>query len=105
MNVATNPANLAGVSEEEWKIRCDLAALYRLVAHFRMTDLIYTHISARVPGPEHHFLINHYGRMFHEMRASDLVKIDMDGNVSTRSYGRATCADVICPKGSASAHR
>ncbi len=81
MNVATNPANLAGVSEEEWKIRCDLAALYRLVAHFRMTDLIYTHISARVPGPEHHFLINHYGRMFHEMRASDLVKIDMDGNV------------------------
>ena len=59
----------------------DLAALYRVVAHFRMTDLIYTHISARVPGPEHHFLINQYGRMFHEMRASDLVKIDLDGNV------------------------
>ncbi len=81
MNVATNPASLAGVSETEWKVRCDLAALYRLVAHFRMTDLIYTHISARVPGPEHHFLINQYGRMFHEMRASDLVKIDMDGNL------------------------
>ena len=81
MNVATSPASLAGISEAEWKVRCDLAALYRLVAHFRMTDLIYTHISARVPGPEHHFLINQYGVMFHEMRASDLVKIDMDGNV------------------------
>ena len=81
MNVATHPAQLAGVSEAEWKVRCDLAALYRLVAHFRMTDLIYTHISARVPGPEHHFLINQYGIMFHEMRASDLVKIDCDGNV------------------------
>jgi len=65
----------------EWQIRCDLAALYRLVAHHRMTDLIYTHISARIPGPEHHFLINRYGVLFHEMRASDLVKIDLDGNV------------------------
>lgn len=81
MNVATSPAALAGVSPEEWKVRCDLAALYRLVAHFRMTDLIYTHISARIPGPEHHFLINQYGVQFHEMRASDLVKIDLDGNV------------------------
>lgn len=81
MNVATPPASLAGVSPQEWQVRCDLAALYRIVAHFRMTDLIYTHISARVPGPEHHFLINQYGRMFHEMRASDLVKIDLDGNV------------------------
>ena len=81
MNVATTPASLAGVSAEEWKVRCDLAALYRLVAHHRMTDLIYTHISARLPGPENHFLINQYGVMFHEMRASDLVKIDYDGNV------------------------
>jgi ribulose-5-phosphate 4-epimerase/fuculose-1-phosphate aldolase len=81
MNVLTPPAALSGVSEEEWKVRVDLAALYRVVAHFRMTDLIYTHISARVPGPEHHFLINQYGRMFHEMRASDLVKIDLHGNV------------------------
>ncbi|NPC58174.1 class II aldolase/adducin family protein [Caenimonas soli] len=72
------PADMAA---EDWKIRCDLAALYRLVAHYRMTDLIYTHISARVPGPEHHFLINQYGVMFHEMRASDLVKIDLDGNI------------------------
>ena len=80
MNVVARPV-MPGVSEEEWKIRCDLAALYRLVAHFKMTDLIYTHISARVPGPEHHFLINQYGVMFHEMRASDLVKIDLDGNI------------------------
>ncbi len=81
MNVAVQSTIPAGISPEEWKIRCDLAALYRLVAHFRMTDFIYTHISARIPGPEHHFLINQYGVMFHEMRASDLVKIDLDGNV------------------------
>ncbi|HJS84861.1 MAG TPA: class II aldolase/adducin family protein [Acetobacteraceae bacterium] len=81
MNVIASPAALAGISEQEWKIRCDLAALYRLVAHHRMTDLIYTHISARLPGPEHHFLINKYGVNFHQMRASDLVKIDLDGNV------------------------
>ena len=81
MNVATSPAALAGVSEEEWRIRCDLAALYRLVAHHRWTDFIYTHISARLPGPDHHFLINKYGVNFHEMRASDLVKIDLHGNV------------------------
>ena len=81
MNVAATPAALAGCTPEEWKIRCDLAALYRLVAHFRMTDLIYTHISARLPGPENHFLINQYGVMFHEMRASDLVRIDVDGNI------------------------
>lgn len=81
MNIATPPAALAGVSSEEWKLRCDLAALYRLVAYHRMTDFIYTHISARLPGPEHHFLINKYGVNFHQMRASDLVKIDLDGNV------------------------
>ncbi len=81
MNVAAMPAILAGVSDEEWRIRCDLAALYRLVAHHRWTDFVYTHISARLPGPEHHFLINQYGVLFHEMRASDLVKIDLHGNV------------------------
>ena len=72
---------LRGIDAEEWRIRCDLAALYRLVAHFRMTDLIYTHLSARLPGAEHHFLINRYGVLFHEMRATDLVKIDLHGNV------------------------
>lgn len=80
MNVTMRPAP-DGISAEEWQIRCDLAALYRLVAHHRMTDLIYTHISARLPGPEHHFLINQYGVQFHEMRASDLVRIDLDGNI------------------------
>ena len=79
MTVSTGP--MPGVTDAEWRIRVDLAALYRLVAHFKMTDLIYTHISARLPGPENHFLINRYGVMFHEMRASDLVRIDCDGNV------------------------
>jgi ribulose-5-phosphate 4-epimerase/fuculose-1-phosphate aldolase len=68
-------------SAEEWATRCELAALYRLIAHFRMTDLIDTHITARVPGPGHHFLINRYGVLFDEMRASDLVKIDGAGRV------------------------
>ncbi|WP_407704161.1 class II aldolase/adducin family protein [Xylophilus rhododendri] len=69
----------AQVPAEEWTIRCELAALYRLIAHFRWSDLIYTHISARLPGTRHQFLINDYRRMFHEMRASDLVKIDLEG--------------------------
>ena len=81
MTTIKPPASAQTCSVEEWKARCDLAALYRLVAHFRMTDLIDTHITARVPGPEHHFLINRYGVLFDEMRASDLVKIDRDGRV------------------------
>jgi ribulose-5-phosphate 4-epimerase/fuculose-1-phosphate aldolase len=68
-----------GYSQEEWKVRCDLAALYRVIGHFRWTDMIFTHISARVPGPDHHFLINRYGVLFDEMRASDLVRIDSEG--------------------------
>jgi ribulose-5-phosphate 4-epimerase/fuculose-1-phosphate aldolase len=81
MNIATSPASIAGVSEAEWQIRCDLAALYRLVAHHRWTDFVYTHLSARLPGPDHHFLINRYGVNFHQMRASDLVKVDLNGAV------------------------
>ena len=81
MNVHRSPTKPYACPEGEWQVRCDLAALYRLVAHFRMTDFIFTHISARVPGQEGHFLINSYGVHFHEMRASDLVKIDGDGNV------------------------
>ncbi|HEY4113809.1 MAG TPA: class II aldolase/adducin family protein, partial [Rhizomicrobium sp.] len=68
------------VSEEEWKQRVDLAALYRIVAMYGWDDLIFTHISARAPGPEHHFLINPYGMLFEEITASSLVKIDMEGN-------------------------
>ncbi len=90
MNIATMPASLAGVSDEEWRIRCDLAALYRLVAHYRWTDFVYTHISARLPGPEHHFLINKYGVLFHEMRASDLVKVDLHGNVVEQGDTQST---------------
>jgi ribulose-5-phosphate 4-epimerase/fuculose-1-phosphate aldolase len=67
------------VSKEEWQIRTDLAATYRLVAHHGWADMIFTHITARVPGPEHHFLINPYGMMFDEITASSLVKIDIDG--------------------------
>ena len=74
-----------GIDTAEWQIRCDLAALYRLVAHFRWTDLIYTHISARLPNDR--FLINQYGVQFHEMRASDLVKIDVDGNIVEERAG------------------
>ncbi len=80
MTVESRPIP-AGCDAAEWQIRCDLAALYRLVAHHRMTDLIYTHISARLPGPEHHFLLNQYGVQFHEMRATDLVRIDLNGRV------------------------
>ena len=68
------------VSEAEWQARVDLAAAYRLVALYGWDDLIFTHISARVPGPEHHFLLNAYGMMFDEVTASSLVKIDPSGN-------------------------
>ncbi|WP_419816629.1 class II aldolase/adducin family protein [Glacieibacterium sp.] len=67
------------VSAEEWAIRVDLAAAYRLVAYYGWDDLIFTHLSARVPGPEHHFLINPYNLMFDEITASSLVKIDVEG--------------------------
>lgn len=68
------------VSQEEWELRQNLAACYNLVAHFGWDDLIFTHISARVPGPETHFLINPYGMMFDEVSASSLVKVDLNGN-------------------------
>ena len=68
------------VSAEEWQIRVDLAAAYRMVAHFGWDDLIFTHLSARVPGPEHHFLLNPYNLMFEEVTASSLVKVDVNGN-------------------------
>ena len=61
------------VSDEEWAIRVDLAAAYRLVAHSGWDDLIFTHLAARVPGPEHHFLLNPYQLMFEEVTASSLV--------------------------------
>lgn len=76
------------VSEAEWRARVDLAALYRLVALHGWDDAIFTHISARVPGPEKHFLINPYGWFFDEINASSLVKIDLEGAVvqETKSF-------------------
>ena len=72
--------SLAGkVPEEEWKVRVDLAAAYRLVAYYGWDDLIFTHLSARLPGPEHHFLLNPYNLMFEEVTASSLVKVGLDG--------------------------
>jgi ribulose-5-phosphate 4-epimerase/fuculose-1-phosphate aldolase len=77
-----NVGSLKGkVSAEEWQARVDLAALYRLVALHGWDDAVYTHISARIPGPEHHFLINPYGLYFGEISASSLVKIDLDGAI------------------------
>ena len=74
------PAVKDRVSKEEWATRVDLAACYRAIAMYGWDDLVFTHISARVPGPEEHFLINAYGLLFEEMTASSLVKVDLDGN-------------------------
>jgi ribulose-5-phosphate 4-epimerase/fuculose-1-phosphate aldolase len=79
MTTATQPVR-EQVSEAEWQARVDLAALYRLTALYKWDDLVFTHISMRVPGPEHHFLINPYGFLFEEITASSLVKIDLQGN-------------------------
>ncbi|RBP08189.1 ribulose-5-phosphate 4-epimerase/fuculose-1-phosphate aldolase [Roseiarcus fermentans] len=67
------------VSAAEWAVRVDLAACYRIVAHYGWDDLVFTHISARLPGEDHHFLINPYGLMFEEVTASSLVKVDLAG--------------------------
>ncbi|VTU25334.1 class II aldolase/adducin family protein [Variovorax sp. RA8] len=80
MNTTTHSEIQKLVSAEEWQLRVDLAACYRLVALHGWSDLVFTHISARVPGPEHHFLINPYGLMFDEITASSLIKVDQDCN-------------------------
>jgi len=81
MNAQLGVQSLEGkVSAEEWAARVDLAACYRLVADFGWEDLVYTHITARVPGTQDHFLINPYGVFFDEITASSLVKIDQQGN-------------------------
>ncbi|NBS58130.1 MAG: class II aldolase/adducin family protein [Betaproteobacteria bacterium] len=84
------PSLRSKVSESEWQARIDLAACYRLIAHFDMNDLIYNHATARVPNEEGHFLINAYGYAYEEVTASSLVKIDFDGNIvhdSGTGYG------------------
>jgi ribulose-5-phosphate 4-epimerase/fuculose-1-phosphate aldolase len=86
MTTAQQPASVRQeVSEAEWQARVDLAAAYRLVAHYGWDDLIFTHLSARVPGAEHHFLINPYGMMFEEITASSLVKINLQGEIVSPS--------------------
>lgn len=80
--LATQPSRVSVrdlVTPQEWEQRVALAAAYRLVAHFHWDDLIFTHLSARVPGPDHHFLINPYGMTFDEITASSLVKVDLGG--------------------------
>jgi ribulose-5-phosphate 4-epimerase/fuculose-1-phosphate aldolase len=74
-------------SSEEQRLRVELAAAYRIIDHLGWTSLIYNHITARVPGPERHFLINPYGLMYGEITASSLVKIDIAGNVVEPGIG------------------
>ena len=75
-------ASLEGsVDTDEWEARVNLAAFYRLVAHYGMSDLIYNHILLRIPGPQVHFLVNPYGLMYEEITASSLHRIDLDGNI------------------------
>ena len=78
---STHPLRPAEFSDEEWSIRRDLAACYRLFVKYGWTDSIYTHISARMPDNPNHYLINPYGLMFDEIRASNLIVADMDGNL------------------------
>jgi ribulose-5-phosphate 4-epimerase/fuculose-1-phosphate aldolase len=82
------PSLRGAVSDAEWQARTDLAACYRLAARSGWTDLVYTHISARVPGPDDHFLLNPFGLAFDEITASSLVRIDLDGRLVDPPAGR-----------------
>src|SRR5437588_5123657 len=86
---AAQPVRAQDVDPQEWETRVDLAAAYRLVDLYGMTDLHLNHISARVPGKEEHFLINPFGMMYEEITASSLIKIDLKGNIiaNSSSYG------------------
>src|SRR6202012_6214904 len=77
---------MRNIDPQEWEIRCDLAAAYRLIAHFGMDDLIFTHLSARLPGKEHRFLLNPYGLMFDEITASSLVTVDPEGHAIEKEH-------------------
>lgn len=85
----------SAIAPEEWALRVQLAACYRLIARFRMTDLIFTHISARLPGPEHRFLLNPYGLMFEEITASNLVVVDLEGQVLSANRYSANPAGFV----------
>jgi ribulose-5-phosphate 4-epimerase/fuculose-1-phosphate aldolase len=79
--MAANPEVRQQVSDAEWQLRVDLAACYRIIALYGWDDLVFTHISVRVPGPEEHFLINPYGWLFEEITASSLVKVNLAGEI------------------------
>jgi ribulose-5-phosphate 4-epimerase/fuculose-1-phosphate aldolase len=81
VSLANAPDVRSKIPADEWAVRVELAACYRLVAHFGMTDLIYTHISARIPGTGDRFLINPYGQLFNEITASSLVRVDQQGRI------------------------
>ncbi len=88
MNARLEPITKGSVSEcspEEWQLRVQLAAAYRIVDYYGWTELIFGHLTMRVPGPERHFLINPFGLGYEEVNASNLVKIDLDGNIIGRS--------------------
>ena len=82
-------------AREEARLRRELAAVYRLVAHFKMTDLIYNHISVRLPGPEHRFLLNPYGLLYEEITASNLVIVGLDGQLITDGPWRVNPAGFV----------
>jgi ribulose-5-phosphate 4-epimerase/fuculose-1-phosphate aldolase len=84
--MASNSAVQHTISPEEWALRQDLAACYRLFVKYGWTDLIFTHLSARVPGEPYHYLINPYGLLFQEITASNLIKVDFSGNVVSGDY-------------------
>ena len=86
---------MSPISSEEWRLRRELAACFRLIAHFKMTDLIYTHATLRLPGAERCFLINPYGLMFDEIKASDLLKIRPDGSVLDSGPGLINLAGFV----------
>ena len=92
------PTPIAGISQAEWDTRVDVAAAYRLAEMYGMSDMTYTHISARVPGEPNHFLLNAHGMLFDEITASSLLKVDLDGKVlyqADKAYGLQAAGFVI----------
>ncbi len=95
-NRVSKPKSDSRIDAAEWQLRLQLAAAYRIADHLGWAELIYTHVSLRVPGPAHHFLINPYGLRFDEVTASNLVKIDLEGNtVGEHAYGANKAGFVI----------
>ena len=86
MTIAASKISPVSYSDEEWSVRQDLACCYRAFVHYGWTDLIYTHLSVRVPGHSDQYIINPYGLLFHEIKASNLIKVDFDGNVLSGDY-------------------